>query len=340
MRLPRRHFLHLAAGAIAFPAMPRIIRAQMSPSRPVAVDMLHLGAVGLSSIVLLIAQRLDFFKKHGVDVRLVAVTGTQIPELTEAHPVGHIGAPAAIIKAARGSELRILASLDSGRLFNHLVVRAGIKNPDDLRGKRLGARVTGAALWIHTVLALEQLGLDPTRDNITILPIGDPSQVTQALEAGRIDGAVVFAAQSSQLKAKGYSVLLDLSPLNVHGAQDALVVTTSFLREHPVSVEGIVAGLIEACAFAQSAKGKSAVLETIKTELKIVDDAAAEAGLLQLSRIIVRKPYPSVENLRNMQRIMRIADPKAADVDVTDLIDDRFVKTLDEKGFIDAAYAA
>jgi hypothetical protein len=74
--------------------------------------------------------------------------------------------------------------------------------------------------------------------------------------------------------------------------------------------------------------------------LKIVDDAAAEAGLLQLSRIIVRKPYPSVENLRNMQRIMRIADPKAADVDVTDLIDDRFVKTLDEKGFIDAAYAA
>jgi ABC-type nitrate/sulfonate/bicarbonate transport system substrate-binding protein len=340
MRLPRRHFLHLAAGAVAFPAMPRIIRAQMSPSRPVAVDMLHLGAVGLSSIVLLIAQRLDFFKKHGVDVRLVAVTGTQIPELTEAHPVGHIGAPAAIIKAARGSKLRVLASLDSGRLFNHLVVRPGIKNPDDLRGKRLGARVTGAALWIHTVLALEQLGLDPTRDNITILPIGDPSQVTEALEAGRIDGAVVFAAQSSQLKAKGYSVLLDLSPLNVRGAQDALVVTTSFLREHPVSVEGIVAALIEACAFAQSAKGKSAVLETIKTELKIVDDTAAEAGLLQLSRIIVRKPYPSAENLRNMQRIMRIADPKAAEVDVTGLIDERFVKKLDESGFIDAVYAA
>jgi hypothetical protein len=107
-------------------------------------------------------------------------------------------------------------------------------------------------------------------------------------------------------------VLLDLSPLNVHGAQDALVVTTSFLREHPVSVEGIVAGLIEASAFAQSAKGKPAVLDTIKTELKIVDDAAAEAGLVQLSKIIVRKPYPSVENLRNMQRIMRIADPKAA----------------------------
>ena len=54
----------------------------------------------------------------------------------------------------------------------------------------------------------------------------------------------------------------------------------------------------------------------------------------------VRKPYPSVENLRNMQRVMRIADPKAAEVDVTSLIDYRFVKKLDESGFIDAVYAA
>jgi len=339
MKLPRRQFLHLAASAAAFPVL-RVARAQTDQSRPTTVNMLHLGAVGLSAIALLIAQRHNFFKKHGVDVRLIAVTGTQIPELTDTHPVGHIGAPAAIMKAARGSELRILASLDSGRLFNQLVVSSTIKRPEDLRGKRLGARVPGAALWIHTVLALEQLGLDPTRDNISILPIGDPSQVMQALEAGRIEGAVVFGAQSRQLTAKGYSVLLDLSPLNIYGAQDALVVTTNFLREHPDAIEGIVAGLIEATAFAQSAKGKIAVLETIKTELMIVDDAAAEEGLRQLSKIIVRKPYPSAERLRNMQRIMQIADPKAIGVDVTNLIDSRFVKKLDESGFIDAAYAA
>jgi hypothetical protein len=76
------------------------------------------------------------------------------------------------------------------------------------------------------------------------------------------------------------------------------------------------------------------------TELMITDDAAAEDGLLQLSKVIVRKPYASTERLRNMQRIMSIADPKALEVDVTDLIDSRFVKKLDESGFIEAAYAA
>src|SRR6516164_9802539 len=35
MKLPRRNFLHLAAGAAVLPAVPRIARAQAYPTRPV-----------------------------------------------------------------------------------------------------------------------------------------------------------------------------------------------------------------------------------------------------------------------------------------------------------------
>ena len=37
MKLPRRTFLHLAAGAAALPAMSRIARAQAYPTRPVRI---------------------------------------------------------------------------------------------------------------------------------------------------------------------------------------------------------------------------------------------------------------------------------------------------------------
>jgi tripartite-type tricarboxylate transporter receptor subunit TctC len=37
MKLPRRNFLHLAAGAAALWAVPRIASAQAYPSRPVRV---------------------------------------------------------------------------------------------------------------------------------------------------------------------------------------------------------------------------------------------------------------------------------------------------------------
>src|SRR5262245_20738365 len=37
MKLPRRNFLHLAAGAAALPTVSRIARAQAYPSRPVRI---------------------------------------------------------------------------------------------------------------------------------------------------------------------------------------------------------------------------------------------------------------------------------------------------------------
>ena len=37
MKLPRRQFLHLAAGAAALPAVPRVAYAQAYPTRPVRI---------------------------------------------------------------------------------------------------------------------------------------------------------------------------------------------------------------------------------------------------------------------------------------------------------------
>ena len=49
MKLPRRKFLHLAAGAAALPAMSRIARAQAYPTRPVRIIVV-LGVGGLATL--------------------------------------------------------------------------------------------------------------------------------------------------------------------------------------------------------------------------------------------------------------------------------------------------
>jgi tripartite-type tricarboxylate transporter receptor subunit TctC len=59
MKLPRRRFLHLAAGVAALPASVRLARADAYPSRPVQV---HVGAVPGSApdvVARLVAQRLS-----------------------------------------------------------------------------------------------------------------------------------------------------------------------------------------------------------------------------------------------------------------------------------------
>src|SRR5215813_4043697 len=50
MKLPRRQFLHLAAGVAALPAVSRIARAQTYPSRPITL-IIPLPAGGSTDLV-------------------------------------------------------------------------------------------------------------------------------------------------------------------------------------------------------------------------------------------------------------------------------------------------
>ena len=159
-------------------------------------------------VLLAIAEQDALFKKVRRRCSIRRNQGRYGPPLTGDMPLGMIGEPAALLQATEGADLRLVASLSDIRLSGHLVARRGIKTPADLRGKRLGARVIGAGLWISTILALERLGLDPRQDQITILPIGNPVQIFRALEQGEIDAALVSTVQSRELQTKGFAILL------------------------------------------------------------------------------------------------------------------------------------
>jgi tripartite-type tricarboxylate transporter receptor subunit TctC len=59
MKLPRRNFLHLAAGAAALPAVPRIARAQAYPSRPVRIIVPFPAGQATDTLAHLIGQSLS-----------------------------------------------------------------------------------------------------------------------------------------------------------------------------------------------------------------------------------------------------------------------------------------
>jgi len=50
------------------------------------------------------------------------------------------------------------------------------------------------------------------------------------------------------------------------------------------------------------------------------------------------KPSPALESMRNVQRLLKTQNPRIGEVNVEDLVDNRYIHKLDEIGFFDRIY--
>ena len=189
------------------------------------------------------------------------------------------------------------------------------------------------------MLWLEYFGLDAQRDQILLQSIGDQGVQSQALESGTVDVVFVDSVYSKVLKQKGMIILAESSELKQPLVSQSTIVPRAFLQQHPDIAEGYLKGEIEGIAFATAPKNKPAVIKTLMRRLR-VDAAAAEEGYADMLRGIDRKPFASLEGMRNLQRLLKPRNPKIGDLRVEDVVDNRIMRKLDETGFIDRAFAA
>jgi ABC-type nitrate/sulfonate/bicarbonate transport system substrate-binding protein len=219
-----------------------------------------------------------------------------------------------------------------------VVAKRNIKTPEDLKGKIFGVQSIGGTVWMGAILALEHFGLDPNRDQISLIAAGDQSVLAQAIVTGTIDATVLDGVMSRTLRENGYTILAELSKANIPISSVGIVAKGSFIQSNPQAIENILKALLESEAFIFGPANKPAALAILKRYLRI-NDQEAEEGYKDVINGLDRKPYASLAGLTNVQRLMKMRNPNIGKVKVEELIDDRFMKKLDQSGFIDEMYA-
>jgi len=298
-----------------------------------------IGYASMSSVVttLWVAQERGFFAKNGIEVQTIFIPGspTLVASLNTGDlQFGYTGGTATLGAAAGGLDIKILAAF-SNHIQTDLVVRPEIKTPNDLKGKRIGVTSIGGTGWMSAMLALEDIGLNPDRDKILFAAFGDQRVITQALETGTIQGASLAGVFSQRLKRSGYNFMADVEKIPLVGT--SVVVKGDYLTTHQVIARNTLKALIEGHGFTLNPSNKAAVIEIMTKKLGITDPVAANDGYEDYVRRTDRKAFIIVDGLKNIQRFMKLRNPKIGDISLDRLVDESILREFEKSGFLDQA---
>ena len=304
-------------------------------SRPKIV----IGYASMSSVAttLWVTQERGFFAKNGLDVQLIFIPGspTLIATLNtgDVH-LGYTGGTATLGAAVGGLDLKIVASFGNF-VQTDLVVRPDIKTAADLKGKRIGVTSIGGTGWMSAMLGLEQIGLNPERDKISIAAFGDQRVISQALESGTIQGASISGIFSRKLKRAGFNFLGDLEKIPLVGT--SVVVKTEYLTSHQAIVRSALRALMEGHGFVLNPANKAAVIEVVTKKLGTTDPVAGNDGYDDYVRRTDKKGFVVIDGLKNIQRFMKLRNPKIGDINLERMIDETILRDLEKSGFLEQA---
>ncbi|MCU1430942.1 MAG: transporter substrate-binding protein [Actinotalea sp.] len=146
-----------------------------------------------------------------------------------------------------GDALRIISGVTSGGA--QLVVRPGIESPEDLAGAHLATPQLGGTQDVALRAWLGEQGFETSltgEGDVTITPT-ENAQTLQLFRDGTIDGAWLPEPWASRLVLEaGAEVLVDEADLWEGGQflTTHLIVSRTFLEEHPDAVEALLRGTV------------------------------------------------------------------------------------------------
>jgi NitT/TauT family transport system substrate-binding protein len=272
-----------------------------------------------------------FYEKNGLKVEIVnaegGTRGLQVLLSGELQAM-HVGLAPAVQANLKGADLRLVAS--TVNLMPFTVFATKPTNPPLPKGATVAISTFGSETDIAVSIMLAQLGM--TRDDVTITQIGGTTQRLGAMIAGRVDAAPLLEPAVSAARERGFPVVMDLAAKKTPWIFDAVVVTRSYLKEHPDNITRFLKAYIEGAerAFTDEKWAKEVIAKRFKTNDPKVIDATWRDYVASTSRDLT----PTVEGAKSVLTQLKAIGLQTGSDDPVDFLDLALIDKLKSEGFI------
>jgi ABC-type nitrate/sulfonate/bicarbonate transport system substrate-binding protein len=291
------------------------------------------GSVSLQSGLMHIAKERGLFAKHGLVSEIVYIPGgtTNIQVLVSGSlDMSQLsGAPGVAANLEGADIVYILGLLD--KLNYQLVTRSEIKSVEQLKGKKLGVSRFGSSADFGLRAVLKRLGIDPVKE-VSILQIGDEPARVAAIKSGNIEGTVVNAPFGSEAEKLKLSVIADSVKMDIPFFNTGLLGSRKYLEKQDAKVMNFLRAYLEAIKILKTEREYS--VKALAQFTRVPNLKAIQEGYDYFNNQLQPVPYPSLEAMQAVVTQIAETNPKARNVDARNYVSDRYLKRLEEEGFV------
>ena len=302
-----------------------------------------LGDVSINKVPQLVAADQGIYAKYGLDVhqtitasaaRAAAASGVVVPDAYVNRDAG-VAAPIEVgggspmiygfVTNARGPA-RVIVLTQEATVVSHIIAKPGIAGVQDLKGKRIGFSGVGSVTHFNALSLARRFGWSPDRE-ITLVA---GSANLEALKQDKVDAILASAMVVALAPQAGFKDIGDLTTYKMPIAGSGIMVDKAYLAAHRDTVLRFLKADIEATALMQRDRQ---VFNAALAKWFNITDAKTQDGMFALVNKFEKKPYPSVEGIK---QVLALYDsPEMRKHRPEEFYDSSLVAELDKSGFLD-----
>lgn len=294
------------------------------------------ATIGQGAGPMMVTWKAGLFQKHGLDVdrpRIMGgARGVVRGLMSREIQFGNLAAPAPLRANLKGESN--LVFLTGGINQQFIMGRPGIDRREQLAGKKIGFVGDGGlndALVKFIIAKLAAAGIEDLREEP--IPAGGDKGLA-ALLSGKCDAIVITPPESIEAQRKGCKYLVDFAEYGLNYALGGIAARRDYVEQHPEITRKFIKAYVEGMHRYRTDRNFTVGVQAEYSG--ITDRSIAEETYDLTQPGMPSIPYPVVSSLQTLLDFMAKELPEAKDADARRFVDDRFIRELDENGFIAA----